>query len=300
MIELRHFRYFIAVAETLHFGRAAERLHISQPPLSVQIRQLEEYVGTPLLERTKRRVRLSAAGQVFLEEARRAVRMADQAVEAAQAAAAGHRGTLRIGFVSSAPFNVLPGILRAYRARHAMVAVDLHEMGSAAQMRALQAAELDLGLVRLPAEATGVEVRVLLREPLVAALPDSHPLAMRRRIHVQALRHDAFVTFPRRMGPGLYDRIFRYCAESGFTPQVGQEVEQMHAIVGLVGAGLGVALVPSSMRFMQTGEVAFVSLTDAPTIEIGLAWRGGDPSPLVRTFLDMAGDHPHPRSNVRG
>jgi len=289
MIELRHFRYFIAVAETLHFGRAAERLHISQPPLSVQIRQLETYVGTPLLERTQRRVRLTAAGQVFLEEARRAVRVADQAVEAARAAASGERGTLRFGFVSSAPFNVLPGVLRSYRALHANVKVELHEMGSADQLRALQAAQLDVGLVRLPAEATGLAMHVLLREPLVVALPDSHRLAARKRLRVQALRDDAFVTFPRRLGPGLYDRIFRFCAEAGgFTPQVGMEVEQTHAIVGLVGASLGVALVPSSMRSMQTGGVKFIPLVGAPSVEMGLAWRQHDPSPLLRAFLDVA------------
>jgi DNA-binding transcriptional LysR family regulator len=297
MIELRHFRYFIVLAETLHFGRAADLLHMSQPPLSVQIRQLEEIVGAPLLERNRRSVRLTAAGAVFLDEARRAVRQAELAVERARDAAMGHRGTLRIGFVSSAPFNVLPPVLRVYRERHPHVTVDLHSVGSAEQMRRVAAAELDLGLVRLPAAATGVEIEVILREPLVAVLPESHPLAGRKRITIERLVDDAFVTFPRRLGPGLYDRIMRFCAEAGFSPRVTQEVEQMHAIVGLVGAGLGVALVPASMRLMAAGDVVFASIARAPMVEMGLAWRADDPSPLVASFLAVARAH-RPRRNA--
>lgn len=286
MLELRHLRYFLAVAETLHFGRAAERLGLSQPPLSVQIRQLEELVGTPLFERDRRSVRLTPAGAVFREEARRTLRQADAAVEAARAAATGESGTLRIGFVSSAPFNALPGILRRYREAHPHIGLELREMGTAVQLKALQAGEIDLGLLRLPAQARGVQVELLLREPLVAVLPDSHPLAGSQRVRIQDLRDDPFVLFPRRLGPGLYDRILSFCNEAGYHPEIVQEVEQMHALVGLVAAGLGVTLAPASMRFMRTGEAVFLELQDAPCVELGLAWARDDA--LVRGFRHVA------------
>jgi DNA-binding transcriptional LysR family regulator len=287
-IELRHFRYFVAVAETLHFGRAAERLHMSQPPLSMQIRQLEAMVGAALFERTQRRVALTAAGEAFLSEARRTLTAAREALEAARQSAAGQQGRLRIGFVSSAPFNVLPRILRAYRERYPRVTVDLVERGSADQLRALVEGEQDVGLVRLPAATTGVSLQVLLREPLVVALPDTHRLAARRSLEARALAAEPFVMFPRRLGPGLYELIMRFCAAAGFVPHIGQEVEQMHAIVGLVGSGMGVALVPRSMHLISGSGVVFKPLRRSPHVDMALARRTHDSSPHVETFCAVA------------
>jgi len=288
MIELRHFRYFIAVAEQLHFTRAAEQLHMAQPPLSMQIRQLEELLGVQLLVRSKRKVELSEAGQVFLEEARQVMESVNRAVLAAQQASQGVRGRLRLGFASSAPFGIFPKVLRSYRQLYPNVVLELFELGSAEQLLALQERRLDLGFVRLPARATGIRVEPIDREAVIMALPENHPLAGREKLLLNDFQGDDFVIFPRHEGPGLYDRLIGLCLAAGFTPKIAQEVGQMHAIVGLVGAGLGVSLVPESLQTVHARGVVYRHLEDEPYTEMALAYRDEQLSPLQQAFVGVA------------
>ena len=288
MIELRHLRYFLAVAEHLHFGRAAEQLHLAQPPLSTQIRQLEEMLGVQLFLRSKRKVELTEAGQVFQEEARKVLEAMERAGTAARQAAQGIRGRLRLGFASSAPFGIFPQVLRTYRQAYPQVILELKESGSAEQLVALQEHRLDFGFVRLPASATNVCIEAIDREAMILALPESHPLSQRENLALQEFSQDPFVIFPRRDGPGIYDRIIGWCVQAGFTPRIVQEVGQMHAIVGLVGAGLGVSLVPESLQTVHARGVVYRHLAEQPYIEMALAYRNEPLSPLHQAFARVA------------
>lgn len=288
MIELRHFRYFLAVAEQLHFGKAAEQLHIAQPPLSTQIRQLEEMLGVQLFVRSKRKVELTEAGRVFLEETQKVMEAVTRATTAAKQASEGVRGRLRLGFASSAPFGIFPKVLRDYRQAYPNVQLELQESGSAEQLLALQERRLDFGFVRLPAGATNIRVEVIDREAMIMALPESHPLSRQEPLRLQEFRQDRFIIFPRRDGPGIYDRILGWCQQAGFTPRIVQEVGQMHAIVGLVGAGLGVALVPESLQTLHARGVVYRHLLDEPYIEMALAYRDEGLSPLHQAFAELA------------
>ena len=294
MIELRHFRYFLAVAEQLHFGRAAEQLHMAQPPLSTQIRQLEEMLDVQLFVRSKRKVELTEAGQVFVDEAQRVMAAVTRATTAARQASEGVRGRLRLGFASSAPFGIFPQVLRNYRQAYPNVILELQESGSAEQLLALQERRLDFGFVRLPASATNIHIQAIDREAMILALPESHPLSCQQPLRLQQFSQDHFIIFPRRDGPGIYDRILGWCQQAGFTPRIVQEVGQMHAIVGLVGAGLGVAMVPESLQTVHARGVVYRHLEEEPYIEMALAYRNEPLSPLHQAFAELATNCPPP------
>ncbi|WP_343231201.1 LysR family transcriptional regulator [Rhodomicrobium vannielii] len=289
-VELRQFRQFVAVAEELHFRRAAARLGMAQPPLSQAIRKLERDIGVDLFDRSARQVRLTDAGAAFLEEARRAIVQADRAVRAAQRAARGLRGTLRVTYVGSAVYDVLPRLIRTWRDRHGDVELVLRERTTTAQIRALAQGEADVGFVRSPLfGAAGLNHRTIKREPLIAALPAGHRLADRAFIALADLAGEPFVTFPSHEGPSLHARIVAACERAGFSPEIAQEAVQMHTIVALVAAGLGVALVPASMRSLRQEGVAYRDIADAPdslTVELAVLWRRGEPSSVVTAFLD--------------
>jgi len=289
MLELRHLRYFVAVAEELHFSRAAERLQMAQPPLSQQIRQLEDHLGVTLLARTRRTVELTDAGRVFLDEARRVLRQADLAVEAAREAGLGNRGRLRVSFVGSAPFNVLPSILRAFRDRHQKVDLTLHEAPTAEQVEGIVEGRFDVGFLRLAPHARGIEQEVILREALVAALPEQHPLAGSATVDLRKLASEPFLLVRHDAAPGFCDLVTRACAEAGFSPVATQEASQMQTIVGLVGAGLGVSLVPESVQELHGTGVVFRPLqAPTPLVELAVAWREGNASRLLANFLAVA------------
>ncbi|MHB2019171.1 MAG: LysR family transcriptional regulator [Candidatus Xenobia bacterium] len=290
-LQLRHLRYFVTVAEELHFGRAAERLHIAQPPLSQQIRQLEDYLGVRLFERTRRKVELTDAGRIFLDEARRTLSQAQQAVQSAQQAGRGQVGRLEIGFAPSAPFNILPSILKTYRERFSKVTLVLHEMTTTEQVEGLRHGTIDVGFVRLPVEDDSLATEVALREPLVAALPEAHRLAPRSRIQLKQLAAEPFLMFPRQVGPGLYDQILGLCFQAGFSPKVTQEASQMPTIIGLVGAGFGVALVPASVQNIHGSGVVFRPLQNSSVVELGIATRREEASAVLRSFLQIARDY---------
>ena len=277
--DLWQLRYFIAVAEHLHFGRAAAALHISQPPLSRAIRALEERVGVTLFTRNRRRVELTPAGARLLEEARHTVGQLERAVLELRGMAAGERGRLRIGFVSLADYGgVLPGLLKAYKAARPGVQLALREMLSPEQSAALAAGGLDFGLLLPPvAEAEALEHFVVQRERFVAALPTRHRLAAARgALAMSELAGESFVMVPREIAPGLYDIVSGLASRAGFSLNVAQEAIQMQTVVSLVSSGLGVAVVPESVANLGRRGVVYRKLTDRhPMLELWLAWRGG-------------------------
>lgn len=287
-MELRHLRYFITVAEELHFGRAAQRLHIAQPPLSQQIRQLEEELGVVLFHRTKRSVQLTDAGQVFLEEAKQVLIQAAQAVQAAQRASRGEIGQLVVSFVSSAAYNVLPKILQAFRARFPEVNLALHELTTDKQLQGLRDGWIDVGFLRPPIEDDTLSLATIFKESLIVALPEIHPLSRQPQVPLKALINEFFILFPRPLGPKLYDQIVGLCQQAGFSPNVVQEAIQMQTIVSLVAAEIGIALVPASVQNLQRRGVIYKAIQEAtPKAEIAVIWRSNDLSLVLHQFLSV-------------
>jgi DNA-binding transcriptional LysR family regulator len=299
-MELRHLRYFVAVAEELHFSRAAERVGIAQPPFSQQIKHLETEVGTQLLSRTKRRVELTAAGKVFLEEARKTLAQAEQALQMTRRAARGDVGQLSVGFVSSAVYGKFASIFGLMRARHPDVALVLQDLTSEEQYEAITAHRLDIGLVRPPTfHAEGFESRVVLREPLMLVLQEGHPLAGKKRISLAALAHEPFLLVPRQLGPAFYDQVVGMCATAGFVPRVIQEARSTQTIVSLIAGGMGVSIVPASMQSLQRVGVVYRPLQPpVSTTDLAVLWRKNDLSPVLASFLkivwEVAGMTNHP------
>ncbi|MEG3879211.1 LysR family transcriptional regulator [Microcoleus sp. herbarium7] len=288
-MELRHLRYFIAVAEELNFTRAADRLHMAQPPLSQQIQQLETELGFQLFRRTKRRVVLTEAGQVFFEESQKILQQVDRAIQLAQQTSRGELGQLTVGFVSSAAHNVVPAILQAFRTLHPAVKLELREMTTNEQLQRLQEGQIDIGFIRPPV-ADGINSEVVFREPLIVALPQAHRMAQNTKVELRQLATEPFILFPRSLAPGLYDPIVSFCQQAGFSPIAGQEALQMQTIVSLVAAEIGVAIVPESMQNFQRCGVVYKPLQEAsPIVSIALIWRD-NPTPAVQQFLQTARD----------
>jgi DNA-binding transcriptional LysR family regulator len=288
-VELRQLRAFAAVAEELHFGRAAARLHMAQPPLSQQIKHLESDLGVPLLERTTRRVRLTNAGAVFLEHARRVLAEADRARESVLLTEVGERGEIRIGLTGVTTWRLLPRMTRAYRARYPLVRLELHPtVFSGAQLGALLDGAIDVGFLRAPVPPP-LASRVLLDEPLVAVLPEGHRLANRPSVRLADLAEEKFVCYPAGQGSSLRDIAMRACTSVGFWPRVVQEAPDTYTVVALVGAAVGVALLPASAEKLQLDGVVFRPATGADLqAPITLAWRSADPSPVLAGFLTVA------------
>lgn len=291
-MELRHLRYFAAVAEELHFGRAARKLHISQPPLSMQIRALEAELGVKLLNRTRRHVSLTRAGTVFLQDAQQILERSEQAVLTARRAERGEIGELAIGFISVADYNLLPLVLREFRRQYPLVTLSLKESTTDTQIADLLDSRIDVGFLLPPVNEPAIESTPVLREPLIVALPERHPLARRRGAIPLGLLADApFIITPRHMAPGLYDDIVSFCHAAGFSPQIAQEAIQMQTVVSLVSAEMGVALIPRSLQNLQRTGVIYKPLKDtSPMSEIHLAWRRNDKLPALQLFLQLARD----------
>ena len=303
-IELRHLRYFVAVAEELHFGRAALRLHLAQPPLSQQIRKLEDILGYPLFFRTSRAVKLTSAGEVFLERAKRTLRNVQEDMEEARSVGRGEEGFLRVGFISSAMLTPLPAMLGRYRRLYPKVNLQLHESYTSLVMQKLLKGELDAGFLRDGGYAAGLEIETLFSEPFIAVLPKRHPLAKYRTISARELRDEPFVFFTPAAGTLAYEKPVSLCEEHGFRPQVVQEAPQWLTIMRLVGAGLGVTIAPACVKQIAAPEVRCVSLRRA-TVEsdIGLAYRTNEDRAIVAAIAMVARrsfSQRQSRSRVRG
>ncbi len=290
-IELRQLRYFATVAEELHFGRAAARLHMTQPPLSQTIFALEELLGVALFDRNRRSVALTAAGSALLPEARRLLAQAGELPALVQRAALGETGKLVLAFVSSADYSVLPPFLRAYRAAYPHVQITLQEATSDLQLEGLLNGRIDAGLLipPLPEKAKAeLDYLPVLNEPLILASPADLPeLVGKAKADLRALPPLPLIIFPRPISPSLYDAILAVFRAAGITPAIGQEAIQMQTIVSLVSAGMGIALVPQSVGNLRRPGVEYRPLAqETPLVETGLAWRRDNASPVLRGFLE--------------
>ncbi len=264
---------------------------MSQQPLSRQIQRLESEVGVRLFERTTRRVALTPAGEVFLEETRKTLDTLDKAVSEVRRAERGEVGTLRVGYAATALYNLLPEVVRSFRERFPGVRLDLAEMGSAELERAILTGGVQAAFLYGGTGSPGVETVALRDEIIVAALPVHHRLAGRDAVSLRELAGEPFVFYPRHRGPGLYDRMIGFCREAGFSPDVVQEAAQEHTVVGLVASGIGVALVFDCLRKLSRSGVVYRPITDVDTtVGLGLLWRPEDPSPALREFVDLARD----------
>jgi DNA-binding transcriptional LysR family regulator len=284
-MELRQLRYFVAVAEELHFGRAAARLHMSQPPLSAQVRALEHEIGVQLLERSTRRTALTPAGELFYRRAREILSAADSAEEEAREADAGRRGRLRIGFVGSANFTVLPLAIRSFRQHRPKVEVWLDALTSNEQVAALHAGTLDVGLIRLPALGTGLHLETILNEAMVAVVPDNHILATRASIRVEDLIGEPLVLFPFQPMSGFVSQILELFASLEATPNIVQQAIHHDTILGLVAADLGLSILPASETHGGAPGVRFVPLDPSPRSELAIATRPDGASPAIDFFV---------------
>lgn len=287
-MELRHLRYFVAVAEECHFGRAAQRLHIAQPPLSQQIKQLEAEIGVQLLTRSTRRVELTPAGARYLERARAILASVADAADEASLVAGGQVGRVAIGFTGSATYELLPVLSRSLRAHLPGVELDLRgELLTPDQESGLLDHTLDVGFLRPPVRSELLEVRTLRREPLVVVLHETHPLAAGESVALADLRDEPFVTYPSHHRSVVHDAVLEACRAAGFVPEA-QEVAETSTLVSFVAADRGVALVPSSVQHLRITGATYRPLAGPrPMVELAVATRREDPSPVVQRVLDV-------------
>jgi DNA-binding transcriptional LysR family regulator len=290
-MELRHIRYFLAVAEEQNFTRAAARVGIGQPPLSQQIKDLETEVGAPLFHRIPQGAELTEAGRAFLENVRVIPVQAERATRAAQRAARGEIGSIRVGFVGSAPFNrVMPATIRSFRRAYPDVEMSFEESNAMRLIASLKDGELDAAFFRFnESPSDDLQIRLLSEERMVVVLPATHPAAKSVEIDLVRLRNDALILVPRDAGPSLFDTVMLACRQAGFEPIVGQSAPQLSSVVSLVAAELGFSMVPESMRQLQLTGVTYREVAgDAPLTRLALAYRRGETSKIVRNFVDLA------------
>jgi LysR family transcriptional regulator, benzoate and cis,cis-muconate-responsive activator of ben and cat genes len=288
-IEIRHLRYFLAVAEELHFGRAAHRLGMTQPPLSLQIQQLEANLGLTLFERTSRSVELTVAGQALLGEARTVIADFDRIPDAVRRAARGETGSLSVAFVGLAMFLTLPRIIRRFRQEFPSVRLELRELSTSAQQTALRAGDLDIGFLRESARDPELIAETMIKEGLLLAISKRHPLASRKRLRLSDVANEDFVLFPRELTPGLHERVLAVCAEAGVYPRIVQTSQEIYTTISLVEAGLGVTIVPASVQQMPWKTIRYVRIPSPNAVtRIDAVWRVDNGSAVLAAFLEIA------------
>ncbi len=288
-IELRHLRYFTAVAEELHFGRAALRLHLAQPALSQQIKRLEELVGAPLFLRTSRSVALTAAGEVLLERAQRTLRNVRLDVEEARSIGRGESGFLNVGFIGSGMLSALPPVLQRYRAAYPGVQLHLYESFTSRVIAGLTGGTLDAGFLRDSDPHSELETETLFSEPFIAVLPADHPRAHQRSIAASALRNEPFVFYAKSAGALAWDKPLSLCGEAGFRPRVVQEASNWMSIMQLIAVGFGVSIAPACVATVVPKGVVCLPLRGATDVSnVELAWRKDERRPIVSAFATIA------------
>lgn len=287
-MELRHLRYFVTVAEEMHFGRAAKRLNMAQPPLSKQIQQLERELDVLLFHRIKRRIELTDAGKVLVEKANQILSQVDKACQLTRQVYRGEAGQLIIGFTGSTMYNLQP-ILQSYRAKFPSVDVVLRRLGTSDQVQALHEGLIHVGLLITPIESKLLNVLPIMKQRFVAALPKSHPLATKTTpLQVQELENESFIMTPRRAGPVYYDTMVSICQQAGFVPQITLEAHELETIVSFISAGMGVSLIPRLFQTLQVEGVLYKELQDVDTtLETSIAWRTDETTHTVDIFVNL-------------
>lgn len=286
-MEMHQIRYFVAVAEELHFGRAAQRENVSQPPLSHQIKKLEAEMGVLLFQRTKRVVKLSEAGLAFLPAARAILATSKAGRRAAQRAQRGEIGIVTVGFVHSASITYLPTLIGPFRQRFPDVQIQFQELTVSEQITALQNGVIDVGLVRPPILEAGFDSFTVMQEDFCIAVPNGHALAQQQEVTLQDIRNERYVFYPKHRSPAFHEQLMNMCATAGFTPEVGVEANTMYTAIGLVGTGAGIAIVPRSIAVIAIDSVVYLNLIDArERAELCMAY---DESKLGATALSLIG-----------
>ena len=287
-MELRQLKYFIAVAEELHFGRAAESLHLSQPALTKQIQALEDSLKIQLLKRTKHSCHLTMAGQKFLEKARRILEEIEESIQVTRQVADGQMGRVRIGFTEATLYSLAPNIFKTYREHYPQVNLILTSSGTEANVEALRTYRIDVGFVYLPIREPSLSVYPLYEEAYVAALPSSHRLARQKEISLQSLANQPLIFYPRSLAPVLYAYFIQCCEQAGFLPNIVQEAEPSQTSLGLASAGVGITFVLSAMQNLSVKGIVYRPLVgNFLTLKLALTWRGGESSPVVHEFIKV-------------
>jgi len=287
-IDLRHFRYFLAVAETLHFSKAAQMLGMAQPPLSQQIKRLEQLLGHRLFDRTTRGVKLTLAGQLLAERARSTIEKVQDDLAQVRRLGRGEEGTLTVGFSGSVMFSDLPAAIEIYRRRYPKVELRLRELSTSAQISALVMGTLDLAFLRDGDPTEGIEISTLFEERYVAVLPEAHALARKRSLRMRDLQREPFVLFARRMGPLAFDRTIGCCERNGFRPNIVQDAPQWPTLVRLVAAGLGVSLAPACVASVAMPGAVYREVRAACRTSVDLAVKAGSATTLAGNFIEIA------------
>lgn len=290
-VELRHLRYFLAVAETLHFGRAAQKLGMAQPPLSQQIRQLEGLIGAPLFERTTRGVRLTPAGAMLRERAAATMARLAEDLEQTRRVARGEEGRLTVGFSGSVMFTELPAAIQRYRRAYPRVEVQLREMWTSEQLPALADGSIDVGFLRDGERRPELAITPLLREPFHVALPGDHKLRRQRTVDPRSLEGEPFVLFSRRMGNLAYDRTIRCCLDAGFQPRIAQEAPQFPTLIRLVAAGLGISLVPGCVATVAFPGAVFRPIRSKRWTSVDIGTRADGVNATAVAFVETVRGH---------
>jgi DNA-binding transcriptional LysR family regulator len=289
LLELRHLRYFVAVAEELHFSRAAKRLHIAQPPLSQQIRKLERYIGHPLFSRNSRTVTLTQAGETLLERSRYLLRRLEDDLETVRRVGRGEIGTLTVGFIGSAMLTVLPALIGSYRKRFPKVDLRLRELTTSHLVDAIRQGAVDLGFLRDAGSTEDLIIEKVVAERFVAALPKKHPLADRKKISLILLKGEPLILFARELGPLAWDKTIGLCERAGFRPTIVQDAPEWLTVLRLVSSGLGFSIAPACVATIQTPGVVCRELTKCPvSTNIELARRSDHLNPIMEAFLAEA------------
>jgi DNA-binding transcriptional LysR family regulator len=290
MMDLRKLKYFVATADELHFGRAARRLGISQPPLSMQLRALEEDLDVRLFDRDSRNVALTAAGAVLLVEARKILGQIEQTRVLVQRTARGEQGSLSVGFITPVEYSFLPPLLRDFRREYPKIVLQIRELMSDAQLHELRAGTLDVGFLTGPVTDQRLRHHEMTVEPLIAAIPTDHPLATNAsKLSIRQLADEDIIMFPRTIAPTLFDETLAFCLHAGFSLRIAQEVSQSQTIISLVSAGLGIAIVPASMRHLRRKGVIYRSFSErSPIMRTFTAWSPERSSTVLKRFLKTA------------